>query len=123
MHEKFEQLSVVTEETSAENSENSINKESSPVEQWNDFESNIIQPDQSYPIYSNIDKTKTLPSDDKMHFLSPIDPMNNFEANTCNQLPNEMVYPDYYNTVPFNNTSKEVADIKLEDKLGMYHML
>lgn len=118
MHDKFEQLSVVTEETSAENSEHSIQQEPSPIGHWNDFENNIIQPDQSYPIYSNIDKTKTLPSEDKMRYFSPIDPMNNFEANHCNQIPSEMVYPDYYNSTQFTNTSNGVGNVQIGDQIG-----
>lgn len=99
-------MSVVTEETSAENSEHGARKSCSPVGEWNDFESNVIQPDQSYPDYSNLDKIKNITTENKLHYFSTNDPMNNFETN-CNQIDNEMIYPDYYNTastLQFQNT-------------------
>lgn len=120
IHDKFEQLSVVTEETSAENSEHSGQKGPSPVDHWNDFENDVIQPDQSYPIYSNIDRTKTLSSEDKMRYFSPIDPMNNFESLNCNQIGSEMVYPDYYNNTQFTNTSNGIANVQIGEQIGKF---
>lgn len=115
IHDKFEQLSVVTEEASGENSEHSAQKVSPPISSWNDFESDVIQPDQSYPDYSSIDNTKKLSAEEKIHYCSQIDSLNNFEVSNCNQIPNEIVYPDYYNTVPFTTTSPSLSNIQFDE--------
>lgn len=121
MHDKFEQLSVVTEEASGENSEHSAQKVSPPISSWNDFETDVIQPDQSYPDYSNIDSTKKLSTEEKSHYCSQTDSLNNFEVTNCNQIPNEMVYPDYYNSVPFTTTSPSLSNIQ-HDEIGKFQI-
>lgn len=67
LHAEFDHLSVVAEENSTENSDPNSNRTSMPNDQWN---SDIIKPDQSYPIYN---KANTLPvCPPPRNFFSPI---------------------------------------------------
>ncbi|KAJ8931384.1 hypothetical protein NQ314_015709 [Rhamnusium bicolor] len=66
IQDQFDHLSVVTEETSADNSEQNSNRASLPNENWNNFEKDVIKPDQSYPDYKNITKSQTLPVQEKL---------------------------------------------------------
>lgn len=116
IHEKFEQLSVVTEETSAENSEHSVHKFPSPDGIWNNIQSDVLSPDESYPEYTNMDNAKKYSLNDKTHYVLETDSLNHFGIN--NQIRNEMVYPEYFNNVQFPNTTADVKNINPEGQIG-----
>ncbi|KAJ8984040.1 hypothetical protein NQ317_012264 [Molorchus minor] len=97
MQDQFDHLSVVTEETSAENSEQNSNRASLPNENWNHFEKDVIKPDQSYPIYENV-KSQTLPVQEKVpaNFFAPIKTSRSLDDDHFNQQ-TPTIYPgDFY---------------------------
>ncbi|XP_023310807.1 uncharacterized protein LOC108904616 isoform X2 [Anoplophora glabripennis] len=85
--DQFDHLSVVTEETSAENSEQNSNRASLPKESWN-YDKDVIKPDQSYPEFKGMGKSQTLPVQDRAppNFFSSIQTSKSFDENQFNQV-------------------------------------
>ncbi|CAH2005749.1 unnamed protein product [Acanthoscelides obtectus] len=84
LKDRFDHLSVVTEETSAENSEPNSNGAQFISEAWDNFENdNVIKPDQSYPAYTNqrLCQPHTISTQAKVsqNFFTPIKPSNSQE--------------------------------------------
>lgn len=103
IQDQFEQLSVVTEETSAENSEQSI-----PRDNWNKYEENVIQPDQSYPIYQNLEKSEMLPLSENVHFFSPIQPSQEYEEPHYAEMQDNIGYPPLYSSNQYTNMETNI---------------
>ncbi|XP_018323612.1 uncharacterized protein LOC108735892 [Agrilus planipennis] len=80
-HKEFDHLSVVPEENSAENSErnSSSNRGSSCNDQW---DKDVIKPDQSYPYYENLSSKKDSSSNS---FFPQILPNQHYEEASNNQ--------------------------------------
>ncbi|CAH1164779.1 unnamed protein product [Phaedon cochleariae] len=89
IHEHFDLLSVVTEETSAENSELPSNRTSLA------YQETVLQPDQSYPDYQ-ISRSHTLPALEKSptHFFSPIQTSKSFDDNSFNHQIQGQLFPE-----------------------------
>lgn len=85
--DQFDHLSVVTEETSAENSEQNSNRASLPNENWN-YDKDVIKADQSYPEFKAMGKSHTLPVQERapVNFFSPIQTSKSFDDNHFNQV-------------------------------------
>ncbi|VEN42635.1 unnamed protein product [Callosobruchus maculatus] len=110
LKDRFDHLSVVNEETSAENSEPNSNGGQFISEKWDNFENdNVIQPDQSYPAYTNQSlcqpHTISTQANVSQNFFAPIKPSSSHEDNQLHQVegvlyPSE-VYDDF--TSPMGN--------------------
>ncbi|XP_076256716.1 uncharacterized protein LOC143194050 isoform X3 [Rhynchophorus ferrugineus] len=104
---QFDHLSIVTEETSCENSDKnsvntrqSVNNDQTDSMMWN-YDKDAIKPDQSYPAYEAImqNRSQTLPSQANMNYFSPIQHSKSFDENQFNQVHHQQtIYPEeYYN--------------------------
>lgn len=96
-HTQFDHLSVVPEENSTENSEKNSNRASLPNDVWT---CDVIQPDQSYPIYENV---VNLPKTAPKHFFSPIPANKKYEECENDEFvcgPKDVYpnFPDYHQT-------------------------
>lgn len=102
--DQFDHLSVVTEETSAENSEHNSNRTSLPNENWN-YDKDIIKADQSYPEFQPMGKSHTLPVQERtpINFFSPIHSSKSFDDNQFNQVrDNVLDVPPYLGNAASN---------------------
>lgn len=95
-HTQFDHLSVVPEENSTENSEKNSNRASLPNDMWT---CDVIQPDQSYPIYENVNSPKSAPA----HFFAPIPANKKYEECENDEFvcgPKDVYpnFPDYHQT-------------------------
>lgn len=87
---------MVPEENSTENSEKNSNRASLPNDVWN---CDVIQPDQSYPIYENVNVPKSAPA----HFFAPIPANKKYEECENDEFmcgPKDVYpnFPDYHQT-------------------------
>ncbi|XP_049824601.1 dual specificity protein kinase splA isoform X2 [Aethina tumida] len=106
IHKDFDHLSVVPEEPSTENSDRTSARNSLPNDNW--YDNNVIQPDQSYPIYENVPKSRTLPVQDRSprHFFSPIQ-----TSKSCDEMRTDQLYPgQYYSDADRNYVSKKIVN-------------
>lgn len=93
---------MVPEENSTENSEKNSNRASLPNDVWT---CDVIQPDQSYPIYENVNSPKSAPA----HFFSPIPANKKYEECENDEFvcgPKDVYpnFPNYHQTAQhFNN--------------------
>ncbi|XP_074031976.1 uncharacterized protein isoform X2 [Leptinotarsa decemlineata] len=114
MQVQFDHLSVVTEETSADNSELNSNRTSLIRENWTSCEDNILQPDQSYPDFGAPIKTQTIPEQTPLHFFSPIKQSKSFDDNHFYQM-QDVLYPgDFYDN-QFRGSTGNMVDSNFED--------
>ncbi|CAG9853531.1 unnamed protein product [Phyllotreta striolata] len=93
LQDQFDHLSVVTEETSAENSELHSNRVSLTKDTWSTTE-DILKPDQCYPDFITSAKSPTLPMADdvRVNFFSPIRTSQTYE-DAQPVADDEVIYP------------------------------
>nr|CAH7746208.1 unnamed protein product [Callosobruchus chinensis] len=114
LKDRFDHLSVVNEETSAENSDPNSNAGQFISEKWDNFENdNVIKPDQSYPAYTNQSlcqpHTISTQANVSQNFFAPIKSSSSHEDNQLHPdegvlYPSE-VYDDF--TSPMGNIPGE----------------
>ncbi|XP_030760269.1 uncharacterized protein LOC115885471 isoform X2 [Sitophilus oryzae] len=107
LRNQFDHLSIVTEETSCENSDRnsvntrqSVNNDHTDNLMWNYNDKEAIKPDQSYPVYGLVtqNRSQTLPNQANLNYFSPIQHSKSFDDNHFNQAHHEPIYPEeYYN--------------------------
>ncbi|XP_057651088.1 uncharacterized protein LOC130890783 isoform X2 [Diorhabda carinulata] len=115
LQDQFDHLSVVTEETSAENSELHSNTGSVNKENWND-PVDILQPDQSYPQYRCLAKSPTLPMADNIpvNFFTPIRNSKSFDANI--QQCNDVIYPEEFYNNQFRSSTSSMINQSIKNE-------
>ncbi|KAL1500837.1 hypothetical protein ABEB36_006268 [Hypothenemus hampei] len=99
IHDQFDHLSIVTEETSFDNSDkNSTNTRHSLQNEPSDnnilWDCNVIKPDQSYPIYTvqTNNRSCTLPNQTQINCFVPIQHSKSFDDSCFNQIQPEDLY-------------------------------
>ncbi|XP_050301938.1 homeobox protein 4 isoform X3 [Anthonomus grandis grandis] len=111
---QFDHLSIVTEETSCENSDrnSSVNTRlSHGTDQndmlWNYNDKDAIKPDQSYPVYDTVlpNKSQTLPNQMPMNYFAPIQHSKSFDDNHFHQFQQAPLYPEDFYTPPLSNNN------------------
>ncbi|XP_066251772.1 uncharacterized protein [Euwallacea similis] len=108
IHDQFDHLSIVTEETCENSDKNSSNNRHSLSNDqtvnmlWNYNDKDVIQPDQSYPVYGTViqNKSQTLPSPMHMNYFAPIQHSKSFDDNQFTQVRQEPLYPEDLYTPP-----------------------
>lgn len=99
MHDQFDHLSIVTEETSCENSERaprdsycsrqSLSNDAGDTMLWNYNDKDAIKPDQSYPVYGSAiqpSRSQTLPNQAHFNCFAPIQHSKSFDDNHFSQV-------------------------------------
>ncbi|KAH1003068.1 hypothetical protein HUJ05_011012 [Dendroctonus ponderosae] len=112
IQDQFDHLSIVTEETSCDNSErNSTNtRQSLPNDAsdsmlWNYNDRNAIKPDQSYPAYGSAiqpSRSQTLPNQVHFNCFAPIQHSKSFDDNHFSQVHQQPLYPEELYTPPLS---------------------
>ncbi|XP_050512489.1 uncharacterized protein LOC126888355 isoform X2 [Diabrotica virgifera virgifera] len=113
LQDQFDHLSVVTEETSAENSDLHSNRASLNQDHWTNCE-DILKPDQSYPEFRSLAKSPTLPMSDNVpvNFFSPIRSSKSYDG--IKEQCDEVIYPGEIYNNQFRNSTGSMLDPTVE---------